>query len=206
MVVKRLLALMLLLSASGASAQSVFVQGTVGAEIRRFSGEAGTSIFDATTRAFAIGIGGLIMPHWSLGVEVDFGGRSSATTTTIVAISGQPRNISTTYSSERRSLSALAGYQTSVHRGIQFGYYIGLTFSTFSRAVASDADQVILQAAAPGSLYSDRLSNAILGVDAAIRVAPHVWLVPAVRVQALPIGADLNGHSVRPSLGVRVTF
>jgi Outer membrane protein beta-barrel domain len=204
--VRGLLTLVLVLSAATASAQPVFVQGTVGVDIKRFSGEAATSVFDGSAQAFAIGAGGHLAPHWTLLAELDISGQSSQTTTTTVAISGQPRDIHNTYSSERRGLSALVGYETSPHRGVQVVYYAGLGFSTFRREISSDADQVVLQAPAPTSDYTDRLTGPIVGVDLEVHVAPHLSVVPSFRAQGLPLGGDLGGHSIRPSIGARVSF
>jgi hypothetical protein len=103
-------------------------------------------------------------------------------------------------------VSALVGYQTSVHNGVQAGYYAGLSFSTVRREISSDAEAVVLQTPAPTSLFTDRLAGAIVGMDVAIRVAPHVAVVPAIRAQGLGLSGDLGGHSIRPSIGVRISY
>ena len=41
--------------------------------------------------------------------------------------------------------------------------------------------------------------------DALIHLAPHLALVPSLRAQGLPLGGDLGGHSIRPSIGARVS-
>jgi hypothetical protein len=196
----------LVLSAATASAQSAFVQGTVGADIKRFSGDAGTSVFDGTALVFTIAAGGHVTPHWTLLAELDVSGESSQTTTTTVAISGQPRDIHNRYTSDRRGLSALVGYETSRHSRVQLAYYAGLSFSTFRREISSDAEEVVLQTPAPTSDYTDRLTGPIVGVDAEIHVAPYLSLVPSIRAQGLPLGGDLGGHSVRLSIGARASF
>jgi hypothetical protein len=204
--VKWLMALIVVLTAGHASAQSVFIQGSVGADIKRFSGEPGTSVFDGTAGAYAIGIGGHVTPHWTVGAELDVGTRSTSTTTVSVSVSGEIRDIHNSYTSDRRGASALVGYHTSPHRGVQIAYYAGLSFSTFRREITSDAGEIVLQTPAPTSLYTDRLAGPIVGVDVAIRLASHLWLVPALRVQGLALGGDLGGHSIRPNIGARVSF
>lgn len=205
-VLKSVLMLGLLLAAPSASAQSMFVQGSAGREIKRFSGEPENSVFDATASAITLGAAGHIMPHWTIGAELDLGGRSTTSRTTSVSVSGQNRDIHTDYTSERRSASALVGYQTSPRHGVQLACYAGLSFSTVRREIASDAEAVVLQAPAPTSLYTDRLAGAIVGVDAVIRLAPHLAVVPGLRAQGLALGGDLGGHSIRPSIGARVSF
>ena len=96
--------MVLVLTAATASAQSAFVQGTFGADIKRFSGEAGTSVFDGTAQLFAIGAGGHSRRTGRCSPNSTSSGSSSQTTTTTVAISGQPRDIHNTYTSERRGL------------------------------------------------------------------------------------------------------
>jgi hypothetical protein len=200
------LALLVLLSAANTRAQSAFIQGSGGMDARRMSGEAGSSPFDGTPLAFTVAVGGHIMPHWTLSAELDVGGRSTTTTTTTVAISGQPRDIHNNYTAERRGVSALAGYATALHKRVQLAYYAGLSFSIFRREIASDAESVVLQAQAPGSVYTDRLTGPILGVDAAIHVGPRFSVVPSLRVQGLSLDGDLGGHSIRPSIGARISF
>jgi hypothetical protein len=204
-VFKCLLMAGLMLSAADASAQSVFVQGSVAAEVKRFSGEPGNTVFDGTARAITFGAGGHIMPHWTVSAEIDLGARSTQSTTTTVSVSGQSRDIHNFYTSQRRSMSALLGYQTSLHHAVRVGYYAGLSFSTVEREISSDAEAVVLQTPAPTSTFTERVTGAIVGIDAAIRVAPHLAVVPALRAQGLSSG-DQSGHSIRPSIGVRIEF
>jgi hypothetical protein len=198
--------LAILLVPSTASGQSFFVQGGGGREIKRFSGEPENAVFDATATVVVIGVSGYVRPHWTLGVELDLGGRSATSRTTSVTVSGRLRDIHTQYTLQRRSASALIGYQTSAHHAVQVGYYAGLSFSTVTREIASDADTIVLQTPPAASIYRDRVVGAVAGVDVAIRVAPHVAIVPALRAQGLALGGDLNGHSIRPSLGARISF
>jgi hypothetical protein len=123
-----------------------------------------------------------------------------------VSVSGQSRDIHNEYTSQRRSASALIGYQTSFRHNLQVGYYTGLSFSTVRREIASDADAVVLQTPAPTSIFTDRLAGAIVGIDAAIRVAAHLAVVAGLRAQGLALSGDLGGHSIRPSIGARIFF
>jgi len=56
------------------------------------------------------------------------------------------------------------------------------------------------------SVFDERATDAIVGIDVAIRVAPYVAIVPALRAQGLSLSGDLSGFSIRPSIGARVTF
>jgi hypothetical protein len=192
--------------ASSVSAQSIFVQASVGADLRRFSAEPEKSAFDGTASSLALAVGSEFIPHWLVGAEFDFGGRSTTSTTTPVVIFNVPRDIHNSYASRRRSLSALAGYATDVHRRARVGFYGGLSFTTFRREIVSDAESVVLQSAAPGSVFEERLTGAIVGADVAIRAGAHVAIVPAIRAQGLRIGTELGGHSLRPSIGLRISF
>ncbi|MEN3339025.1 MAG: hypothetical protein V7647_2701 [Acidobacteriota bacterium] len=205
-VVRAILALVVILSAATASAQTAFIQGGAGRDIRRFSGDAETSVFDGSAGSFTAAVGGHVLPHWILSAEFDAGQRSSQSTTTTVTINGLPRDIHTSYASDRRSLSALVGYETTARHRVQFVYAAGLSFTTFRRDISSDGEEIVLQSPAPGSRYTSRLSGAIAGVDTVIHIAPHLALVPGVRVQGLAIDPDLGAFSIRPSAAARISF
>jgi hypothetical protein len=191
---------------SNASAQSFFLDGSVGADIRRFSAEPEKSPFDGTATAFSLAAGTEFIRHWIASAEIDVGGRTTNSTTTDVVFSGQSLTIHNSYSAERRSVSVLGGYRSGDQRRWRMGYYAGVSFSTLRREIVSDAESVVLQAPAPGSVYDQRLTSVIVAVDVAIRVVPHLAVVPALRAQPLTIGTELGGVSVRPSVGVRVFF
>jgi len=205
-VLKHALVIAIIAIASSASAQSIFIHCSAGADIRRFSAEPEKSAFDGTAKTFAVAVGSEFIPHWVVSGEFDSGGRATRSTITSVVISGQSTDIHNSYTSERRSISALAGYRTGGHRFVRIGYYGGVSFSTLRREIVSDAESIVLHSPAPGSGYEQRLTSAIVGVDVAIRAGAHLAIVPAFRAQPLTIGTELGGRSVRPSIGARVSF
>jgi hypothetical protein len=81
-VLKAFLAMAFAACASGAAAPTVFVQGSVGTDVRRFSGEGGSSPFDGSSTAMAFAVGTELARHWVVSADVDLGGRSTSTTTT----------------------------------------------------------------------------------------------------------------------------
>jgi hypothetical protein len=198
--------LLLLVGISDAAAQSAFVEGAFAREIRRFSHEGERSAFDATVDSVWIGAAGFVTPHVSVGVEVDLGGEFTFEETVSLTLAGRPAQITTTYTSRRRSVSALAGLHTSGDRVARVGCYVGLSFSAFRREISSDAPPVVLEEPAEPSVFEERLTSTIVGADAAIRLAPNLSVIAAVRAQGLGLSGDLNGFSIRPSIGARVTF
>lgn len=198
--------LLCLIVAQEAAAQSVFVEGAFSREVKRFSHEGDRSAFDGTASGFSIGVAGLIATRWSVGVEFDRGGRSTVTETVSVTISGRPREIHTSYTSRRRSVSAVAGFHTPSDRLVQVGCYVGLSFTAFRREISSDAPAIVLEQPAPLAVYEERITGALVGIDAAIRISRHFAVVPALRAQGLSLSGDLTGFSLRPSIGGRVTF
>jgi Outer membrane protein beta-barrel domain len=196
----------LMLAASAASAQSVFVQGTGGVEIRRFSAETDKSAFDGTASAVVLGIGTELIPHWVVGAEFSLNGESTRETSTDVVVFGQPRTIHNVYTSERRGVAVVAGYRTAVHHGVQLGSYGGVSFSVFRREIASDAAPIVLNTAASSSVFEERLTGPIVAVDLAVPINGHLAVVSAVSVQGLKIGEELGGHSIQPSIGARIAF
>jgi hypothetical protein len=197
---------LLVLPASAASAQTTFFQGTAGVEIRRFSAETDKSAFDGTARAVVIGGGAELMRHWAVDAELSLNGKSNTETTTDVVIFGQPRTIHNVYTSERRGFAVVAGYRTAVHHPVRIGFYGGLSFSIFRREIASDAAALVLNTAASTSVFEERLVGPIIAFDAAVRVSDHLAVVSAVSLQGLKIGEELDGHSIQPSVGARISF
>lgn len=200
------LVLMFVAIASTASAQPIFAQASVGVDVRRFSAEPEKSPYDGTSSAFAFGGGVEFIGHWIVGAEADFGSTTTTGTETSVVFNGQTLTVHNSYSAERRSISALAGYRSDPHRLWRVGYYGGVSFTTLRREIVSDAESVVLHAPAPGSVYDQRLTGAIVGLDVAVRVGAHLAIVPALRAQGLTIGTELGGYSVRPSIGARLSF
>ena len=205
-VLKYCVVLTLVAHASSASAQSVFAQGSAGVDVRRFSAEPEKSPYDGTGSTFAFGGGAEFIGHWVVSAEADFGSSTTTSTQTSVVFNGQTLTVHTSYSAERRGVSALAGYRSDRHRRWRVGYYGGVSFTSLRREIVSDAESVVLQAPAPGSVYDQRLTSAIVGLDVSVRVGEHFAIVPALRAQGLTIGTELGGYSVRPSIGGRVSF
>jgi hypothetical protein len=191
---------------SQASAQTAFVQGGYARDIKRFSHEGETSVLDGTADGFSIAAGAFLAGRWSAGVEADRGGASSVVDTVSVMISGRPAEIRTEYTTRRRSVSALAGFHSSVARHVRIGCYAGLSFTAFRREISSDAPAIVLQEPTVPTVVNERVTGAIVGVDVAIHVMPNVAVVPALRAQGLSLSGDLSGFSVRPSLSGRVVF
>jgi len=194
-----------LLATSTASAQSGFVQGTIGREVKRFSGEPGEQLFDGTATDVTIGAGGFVAPHWTIGVEVDVGGRSTVRRSSQVTVSGRPTTIDTDYSIERRSAAAEVGYHT-LPRRVRLGYYAGWSFTVTRREIASTAPPIVVTNPPTASVFTDRVAGFVVGIDAAIALTDHVAVVPSFRAQAVALSPDLIGHSYRPAIGARVLF
>jgi Outer membrane protein beta-barrel domain len=196
----------LLLAASSASAQSIFVQGGAGIEIKRFSAETDKSAFDGTAPAFVLGIGTELMQHWVVSGQVSLNGESKRETTTDVVVFGQPRTIHNVYTSQRHGIAALAGYRTAARQAVRLGIYGGVSFSAFRREIASDAATIVLNTPASASVYDERLTGPVVAFDVSIRVNDHVAVVSEISLQGLTVGEELGGHSLQPSIGARFSF
>jgi hypothetical protein len=205
-MMKTLLFLLACLVAADAAAQTGFVQGGYIRDIKRFSHEGQASVFDGTVDGFSIGAAGFIAPHWSAGIELDYGGATTATEIVTVSISGRPAEIRTDYTSKRRSVEALAGLHTRADRPVRVGCYAGLSFTAFRREIASNAPAIVLQEPSPLSVLNERVTGAIVGVDVAIRLGAHVAVVPGFRAQGLSLSGDLTGFSLRPGISGRISF
>jgi hypothetical protein len=193
------------LCAGRVSAQSVYVQGAVSREIKRFSGEPTERVFDGTANGAAVGVAGFVAPHWTVGLEVDLGGRSTVRRSSTVTVSGRPTTIDTDYAIERRSAAALVGYHLE-RRHVRLGYFAGWSFSSLRREIGSNAPAIVLTQPPATTIFTDRVAGVVVGVDAAIEITAHVAVVPSFRAQAVTLSGDLAGHSYRPSVGGRITF
>ena len=194
-----------LVISSPAAAQSVFVQGGLSRDVRRFTHDGQGSVFDATASGSWIGAAGFMSPRWSAGAELDFGGESITTETAILALAGSPVNLRTTYASRRRTVTALGGFHTGGRR-VVVGSYAGLGFTGFRREIVSNAPPAVLQQPSSRSVLDERSTSAVVGVDVSIRVYGALSAVAGLRAQGLRLSGDLSGFSIRPALGARVSF
>src|SRR5689334_17442264 len=111
-----LVVMMSTLCGEPASAQSGYLQGGFAIDSRRFSGAPGDRVFDANASTITFGGGGFLSAMVSAGVEVDLGGQTDVAQSSTVTIAGRPENVTTTYTSRRRSVSALFGIHTTAAR------------------------------------------------------------------------------------------
>ena len=190
---------------SPAAGQSLFVQGGLSRDVRRFTHDGQGSVFDATSSGTWIGGAGFLSARWSAGVEIDFGGESVATETSTILLAGSPENLRTTYGARRRTVSALAGFHSGGRR-VLVGCYAGLAFTAFRREILSNAPPSVLQQAPSRSVLDERTTSAVVGVDVAIRAYGALAAVAGVRAQGLRLSGDLSGFSIRPAVGARVSF
>ena len=195
-----------LLAASTAGAQTAFIEGGFSRDVRRFSHEGTQSPFDGTVNGVWVNGSVFVAPRWSVGVELDNGEDVTFEDKVNLTLAGRPTEITTTYISKRRTVSALAGIHTSPGRPVQLGAYAGLGFTRFRREISSDAPPIVINETPTPSVFEERVTNAIVGVDVAILLAPNVALVPALRAQGLSLSGDLSGFSIRPSIGARISF
>jgi len=187
-------------------AQGGFVQGGYGVDIRRFSGQETDTVFDANAGTATIGGAGFLTRSVSAGIEVELGASSEASQSVTLTIAGRPDTITTTYTSRRRSVSALAGLHSDAARPIRVGVYGGLAFLAFRRVTSSDAPPIVLTAPQPPTVFTDRAVAPVMHVDVAIRVTSHLAAVGTVRARGLDLTSELRGFSVQPGAVLRVTF
>jgi hypothetical protein len=195
------------IAASGtARAQDAFVQATIGADVRRFSGEDTQNVFDAAARTLTVAAGGFLTARVSGSVELDDGARAATLRTVSLAISGRPATITTRYALRRRTITALFGIHSAARRRARIGAYAGLAFSSIRREVSSDAPPIVLSEPAAPSVFVDRAVDLVVGTDLAVAVGPRLAVVAGLRAQGLSLAGGVNGMSVRPAAGVRVAF
>jgi len=189
-----------------ASGQAGFVQGGYGTDLRRFSANEDQRVFDGAAGSVLLGGGAFVTSRWTVGVELDLGQESTESRSVTVPVSGLPTTVTTAFSLDRRTLSALAGFHTTPAGAVVIGVYGGLSFSSVRRTIASDAPPVVVTTAPEPSVFVDRTTGPIAGVDVAVRIAPHLSVVGGLRAQGLTLTGELTGFSVRPFAAARVGF
>jgi hypothetical protein len=197
--------MLLLLLANPAFAQSLFVQGGIATDARRFSGQPDNRVFDANVRTITIGGGGFLTSLISAGVEVGLGAEGSVAQSVSVSVAGRPQTITTTYGSRLRTVSALFGFH-SAPRMVRVAAYAGLAFTAMRQRIAADAPPIVLSAPPPPTEFTHLGATPIVGVDVAVRIAARLALVGAVRAQDLGLSSELRGFSIRPGAAIRVSF
>jgi hypothetical protein len=201
----RLLLLAFLLIPAASSAQTGFLQGGYGVEVRRFSRGETDGVLDGNAGTLDAAAGAFLTPRFTASLELDLGASSSIAETVSVAVAGRPSSITTTYESRQRSAAAMAGFHSSSSRRVRVAVYGGLAFISFRREVSSDAPRIVLSASPPPAVFIDRTVAPAVGLDVAARLAPRLDLVGSVRAHGIPL-ANIDGFCVRPAALLRVTF
>jgi len=187
-------------------AQHGFVQAGYGVDVRRFSGQETDAVFDANAGTVTLGGAGFLTPAVSGGIEVELGATSEVRQSVTLTVAGRPDTITTTYTSRRRSVSALAGFHSDAGRPVRVGLYGGLTFLAFRRVTSSDAPPIVLTDPQPPTVFTDRAVAPVMQVDIAIRLGRYLAAVGTVRARGLELTSELRGFSVQPGIAVRASF
>jgi hypothetical protein len=195
-----------LFRAAPASAQVAYIQGAIVTDVRRFSGQSTDGVFDGNGAAVMMGGGGFLTSLISAGVELDFGTESEVAQSVAVTIAGRPETVTTTYTSRRRTISALFGVHSAPQHAVRVGAYGGLAFTAFRQRIAADAPAIVLATPPPATEFTHLAATPIVGVDVAVAISRQLAIVGVVRAQALEAGSDLRGFSVRPGVAARVSF
>jgi hypothetical protein len=204
-IARSALTVVVLLLADQARAQTMFVQGGIVADMRRFSGQADDRVFDSNARTVMLGGGGFLTSIISAGVEVDLGTESSVAQSVTVNVAGRPEVITTTYGSRVRSIRALFGVH-SPPRAIRVAAYAGLAFTALRQRIATDAPPIVLSTPPPPTEFTHLGATPVVGVDVAVTITTGVALVGMVRAHNLGLSGDPQGFTVRPGAALRVSF
>ena len=200
------LLIMSLLCRAPVFAQTAYVQGGIGTDVRRFSGQPADRVFDGNVATLMIGGGGFLTSMISAGVELDIGAESDVAQSVTVTIAARPETVTTTYASRRRAVSALFGIHSTARHAVRVGVYAGLAFTALQQRIAANAPAIVLPAPPPATEFTHLAAAPIVGVDVAVAISRLVSVVGVVRAQSLELSNELRGFSVRPGVAVRVSF
>ena len=123
-----------------------------------------------------------------------------------VTIAGRPETVTTTYTSQRRAVSALFGIHSPVNHKVRVGTYAGLAFTALRQRIASTAPAIVLNNQPPPTEFTDLAATPIVGIDVSVALTRNFAIAGVMRAQSLNFGSELHGFSVRPGAAVRVSF
>lgn len=193
---------------SPAAAQHALVGVAVGQDVHRFSSTPGPPVLDTAATSVRLSGGAFILPRWVVAVEAEWGREATVTRTTTVQLRGQTFDLETSHASRLHTIAAVTGVDVPAGARLRLRVLGGLAFARMERTIVSEAPPVVLGSpSAPNRTeYVDRFVTPVVGVDVAIVIGFGVTLVPALRAQGLHLTADLDGYSIRPSVGVNWSF
>jgi hypothetical protein len=198
-------------AAAAQTPSSFFLDGGVFASIERSSHiELDDGVFpalDGTVAGGSVAAGAWVTRRVTVRVEFAFRGNLEASDSRTTGISFPP---ATTFTETRhdtdklRSGSVLAAYHTRGDKAVRLEYIGGIAFAFVYLRRSSSTE---ISPAPPGLIFPRSETSsvsygtaAVVGLDAPVRVARQVDLVPQIRAQST------GGLTIRPGISVRVRF
>jgi hypothetical protein len=202
-------ACLLLVSSGSARAQGGLAGGGYFFDVKRFSGEPGTSVLDAGGHGFWLSAGTGLGERWTIRAELGVAGETTTTRSVEITTASAPLTVGTTYTSQFTTVSMLAGVG-GPGEGQRFGltWLGGVTFARARRTTLIETGGSLagsLPSPEP-SVTVDYVAGPMVGVDAGFRVSPTLLVTAGVRAAALRLSADLSGFTIRPSVGLLYRF
>jgi hypothetical protein len=208
-------ALVIVLLPWTAAALGIFVGGDGFADIVRcshFASESPTIVDDdlsGRTKGWLVGAGGTLARHALVQLEVAGTGTLHKDFEPPRVLPPQPplpfvAHRSADYRTRTRHVAVLGGYTTGVARRVSASALVGLMFVQERTHTVST---LVPRPPGPGGLPSDSTSTIYrttpaFGFDLPIRVAPHVALLPQVRLYKLSFGP----LAIWPGASARIDF
>jgi hypothetical protein len=214
-VVRLLVALLLVLFAASASGQSVYVAGTIGADVSRVNHT--DSVFSPATPngsetfSGSLRVGSAIGQSWGVELEYVQSARSHdqvASSVLPLATSGAPANVipirapETDIRQSHSDLDAIIWGRQRAGAKVDLVYLGGVAFSR-ERVEITQSFPIVIALLPPvpnGMLRTTTISygtRPLACVEARIRFTSHVSLIPGVRLQGIA-----DGWLLRPYVGL----
>jgi hypothetical protein len=214
---RMLVAVLTILAWSGltrdASAQTVSASASGGLVIdaRRYaSGDSGPQIYDGQPIAGFAGVDVSLAKRFSIDFETTFSGDATTTITNPISIAGaNPVDFTTTYHTRMQTYSGLFAVHLTPSALVRLSVRGGVTYIHHRREIIPPmllpSDPRAMTPTQPVVII-DNVAAPAVGVDAEVPLSLRFAIVAGLRANWFTIVPELRAHSIRPMMGVRVSF
>jgi hypothetical protein len=196
---------------SPANAQSptigrTYVSASVLADIKRFSGDPTEPLLDGESVGGGVTIGTGLLPRWDIQVGVDVPRFTATSRDRSVTLQRSTYILQSVTENRGVSVATLVRFRGASRGRVQLGYLGGLSLVRLRR----DAHTVATEDTPAGLIPKpdssvDYTAAPTIGIDARIRVAQHLSVVPGLQATVFRL-SNANGLLLRPRLSFRWSF
>lgn len=184
----------------------VYVSGSLLGEVKRFSGDVETNVFNGEAVGGSLAVGTSLSPRFELELGLDIPRGSETRQPRMVTFQRSTFTFESTTTSRTVKVATLVRLHTERHGRLRLGYLGGLSVVRFRRRFDAEASADVPSALIPRPQeLIDYSAAPTLGIEADVAVARRVSIVPAVRATAFEF-RDGSALLLTTRVAVRVSF